>query len=82
MMLHKKFLDNTETLLKLGNNPIENVKEMKYIGIAIDHKFHWKNHIPYLSSKPGKFLCGFYNIYRNNYGINSYTAKIIYNYKF
>ena len=79
MMVYKKFHDNAEMFLKLGNNPIQNVEEMKYLGIIIDHKFHWKRHISYISSKAEKLLRGFYSICKNSYGINTDTAKLIYN---
>ena len=39
-MGHKNLHDNAEMHLKLGNNPVENVEEMKYLGVVIDHKLY------------------------------------------
>ena len=35
MMVHKKFHDNAEMFFKLGNNPIQNVEEMKYLVLSL-----------------------------------------------
>ena len=43
MMVHKKFQDNAEMFLKLGNNTIQIVEGMKYLGISIDISFTGKD---------------------------------------
>ena len=80
-MVHKTIHGNVEMLLKLVNNPVENGEEIKYLGVIIDHKFHWKRHISYLSRKAEKLLCRFYSICKNNYGINTDVLKLIFNKK-
>ena len=40
--------------LKLKGNPIEYVKETKYLGVYLDSKLTWKNHVNHCPLQAGQ----------------------------
>ncbi len=44
-------LDKSPSMVKLGNNVIENVGEFKYSGIILDRKLTFSNHVTFLKGK-------------------------------
>lgn len=57
----KKYKDE-EITIKIGSNNIEEVKSYKYLGITIDNKLNWNEHINKLIKKIQKYIPIFYNI--------------------
>ena len=57
MLVHRK---NQNPLLSLyiNDNKIDQVKSMKYLGVKIDEKLHWDEHIKSIESKLSQ-ACGF-----------------------
>ncbi|XP_054715555.1 uncharacterized protein LOC129225035 [Uloborus diversus] len=64
--------------LTLRNEPIEEVQQMKYMGINVDNKLRWRQHISYVSNKCEKVLLGFMRISKNVYGVKTDVLKLIY----
>ena len=48
MVFNKKgnqYINNTNFALQIGSNTIDEVKFTKFIGLYIDNKLQWTNHI-------------------------------------
>lgn len=67
---------NNSSLLKINNETIEKVKNIKYLGFIIDQKLNFKEHIDFMCKKIGKKI-GFLKRIRNK--ISMLTAINIYN---
>ncbi|XP_055931941.1 uncharacterized protein LOC129962227 [Argiope bruennichi] len=64
--------------LTLNGIPLCYVKELKYLGIVLDSKFSWKQHILHLSNKCEKILFGLSRVARNSFGLKSNVSSLIY----
>ncbi|GFS60027.1 uncharacterized protein TNCV_3455931 [Trichonephila clavipes] len=51
---------------------------MKYLGVLLDTKFSWKQHLSYISEKCDKLQRGLNRIARNTFGINFNVHSLIY----
>ncbi|GFU85156.1 retrovirus-related Pol polyprotein from type-1 retrotransposable element R1 [Trichonephila clavipes] len=64
--------------LYLDGTPLTMVKQMKYLGVLLDTKFSWKQHLSYISEKCDKLQRGLNRIARNTFGINFNVHSLIY----
>ncbi|GFS56017.1 uncharacterized protein TNCV_2564571 [Trichonephila clavipes] len=64
--------------LYLNGTPLTMVKQMKYVGVLLDTKFSWKQHLSYISEKCDKLQRGLNRIARNTFGINFNVHSLIY----
>ncbi|GFW93455.1 uncharacterized protein TNCV_46581 [Trichonephila clavipes] len=64
--------------LYLDGTPLTMVKQMKYLGVLLDTKFSWKQHLSYISEKCDKLQRGLNRIARNMFGINFNVHSLIY----
>ncbi|GFS56744.1 hypothetical protein TNCV_2221791 [Trichonephila clavipes] len=64
--------------LYLDGTPLTMVKQMKYLGVLLDTKFSWKQHLSYISEKCDKLQRGLNRIARNTFGINFNVHSVIY----
>ncbi|GFT15642.1 putative 115 kDa protein in type-1 retrotransposable element R1DM [Trichonephila clavipes] len=64
--------------LYLDGTPLTMVKQMKYLGVLLDTKFSWKQHLSYISEKCDKLQRGLNWIARNTFGINFNVHSLIY----
>ncbi|GFY05025.1 probable RNA-directed DNA polymerase from transposon BS [Trichonephila clavipes] len=62
MKIYKKSTVDQRINVKLGDVIIEEVRNIKYLGIIVDNKMQWKEHISYVSSKSEKILLGLLRI--------------------
>ncbi|GFS56900.1 transposon Tf2-9 polyprotein [Nephila pilipes] len=69
---------NQRINLKLGGVTIEEVHKIKYLGIIVDNKMQWKEHISYVSSKSEKILLGLLIISHNTFGVKTNVLQLIY----
>ncbi|GFT02790.1 uncharacterized protein TNCV_466171 [Trichonephila clavipes] len=51
--------------LYLDGTPLTTVKQMKYLGVLLDAKFSWKQHLSYISEKCDKLQRGLNRIARH-----------------
>lgn len=79
MMIYKKTRTVESIDLTLGNVPIEEVQQMRYLGIIVDNKLQWKQHITYVSNKVEKALLGFLRVSKNVFGVNTDVLRLVYN---
>ena len=56
MLFTNKRSDYTTLTLKIDNKEISMVKKTKFLGVYIDDKLNWKDHILYISSKIARGL--------------------------
>ncbi|XP_024116978.1 uncharacterized protein LOC112138628 [Oryzias melastigma] len=56
VMFFGNYKANTELSIKVNNDLIESVTEMKFLGIVIDKKLSWKPHIRHIQTKVSKSI--------------------------
>ena len=54
MVFHKAKHKNLKVKIKINNHVIEQVEHTKFLGIVIDQKLDWSNHIAYINTKIAK----------------------------
>jgi len=52
----RKRKENKENLVYVNNKPLEEVQKIKYLGIMIDSKLNFREHIKYISEKYTKLI--------------------------
>ncbi|GFW25938.1 nose resistant to fluoxetine protein 6 [Trichonephila clavipes] len=65
-------------VISLGGVIIEEVHKIKYLGIIVDNKMQWKEHISNVSSKSEKILLGLLRISNNTVGVKTDVLQLIY----
>ncbi|KFM65430.1 Hypothetical protein in type-1 retrotransposable element R1DM, partial [Stegodyphus mimosarum] len=78
MIIKRKHVSYSNQQLYLDNALLETVNEIKYLGVILDHKFCWKNHIMYLSNKCENILRGLNRVSCNTFGLKSNVINMIY----
>ena len=63
------------TVINLCGNTLERVNATKFLGVLIDSKLTWKNHIQYVKSKLSKCMAV---LYRVRYILNLYSMRALY----
>ena len=64
--------------LNLGGVTIEEVRKIKYLGIIVDLKMQWKEHISYISSKSEKIINALFRTSNNTFGVKTNVLQLIY----
>ncbi|GFW85044.1 uncharacterized protein TNCV_3247841 [Trichonephila clavipes] len=64
--------------LYLDGTPLTMVKQMKHLGVLLNTKFSWKQHLSYISQKCDTLQRGLNRIARNTFGINFNVHSLIY----
>jgi len=62
----------------LNHNKLEQVTILKYLGIIMDHKFTFKDHIAYDTDRCAKLIHGLYRAAKVTWGIKHEVMKTIY----
>ena len=75
MIISKKAQVLTDFKLSINHNIIEKTDSLKYLGVNIDDKLSWKNHIDILSTKLSK-ICGI--IYKLRHYVPLSSLKSVY----
>ncbi|GFW23880.1 putative 115 kDa protein in type-1 retrotransposable element R1DM [Trichonephila clavipes] len=78
MFLEKREKNALTGNLTLNGFSLDCVKELKYLGVVLDSKFCWKQHVLHLSNKCEKILLGLNKVARNSFGIKSNVSSLIY----
>ncbi|GFX86054.1 RNase H domain-containing protein [Trichonephila clavipes] len=77
MKIYKKSTVDQRINLKLGGVIIE-VHKIKYLGIIVNNKMQWKEHISYVSSNSEKILLILLRISNNTFGVKTDVLQLIY----
>ena len=56
LVSRRKRKENKNITVYLNNKPLEQVTQMKYLGIILDHKFRFNEHIKYTAERCGKLI--------------------------
>ena len=62
------------TTIPFGDHNVEPVESMKYLGVIIDDRLQFREHIEYINKKAIKVIDRLYPIFRNTYGYGN-TAR-------
>ena len=68
-----------DTPIVIDNIPIQFDKDVKYLGVILDHKLNWNKHINYISNKATKATMAASRTVGKNWGLSTITARWIYN---
>ena len=75
----KKSIKNVDITIKINGVPIERVRNTKFLGVIVDEKLSWSNHIDYVASKIAKnigIICRVRKIFSGNLLRNLYYTFI------
>jgi len=78
LVSRRKNKENKNITLYLNNKPMEQVTKMKYLGIILDHKFRFNEHIKYTAERCGKLIRSLARAARMKWGIKYVAMDIIY----
>lgn len=56
LVSRRKHKENKNNAVYLNNKPLEQVTQMKYLGIILDLKFRFHDHITYAAEKSAKLI--------------------------
>ena len=76
MLIHRRRNIDAEFFM-LGKR-LQLVNHFKYLGVVIDNKLTWKQHINYLETKVQKIYSRVHHVARNTWGISSNVSAEIY----
>ena len=56
MLFHRARIKGNNLVVKINDSVLNRVNSMKYLGVIIDHKLKWCEHISYVKNKVSKGL--------------------------
>ena len=56
MMFHRTRIKGDHHAIIIGGNPLTYFNNTKFLGVIIDHKLNWSNHILYIKNKVSKSI--------------------------
>ena len=62
LLFHRVRINGNNSVAKINDCVIKRVNNMKYLGVIIDHKPKWCEHISYVKNKVSKGLCIFFKV--------------------
>ena len=79
MLISRRSKERNKIGLYLNNNRLEQVDKLKYLGIIIDSKFKFNEHVQYITDKCTKLINALSKSARISWGLSHEALKIIYN---
>ena len=73
----RKRKENKEINIHLNNKPLQQVTTMKYLGIIIDNKFRFSEHISYAAERCGKLIHSLSRSAKLTWGLNHKALQTI-----
>jgi hypothetical protein len=74
----RKQRENRDITIYLHNKPIDQVTQMKYLGIILDHKFRFQEHINYDAERCTKLIYSLSKMAKLTWGIKHAVITTIY----
>ena len=74
----RKRKESKEIKVYLNNKPLKQVTTMKYLGIIIDNKFKFSDHISYAAERSSKLIHSLSKAAKLSWGLNHKALKTIY----
>jgi hypothetical protein len=78
MVVTGKRSENTDVSIYLNNNPLEQVNNIKYLGIIIDSKLNFRDYIMYISRKCSTLIHTLAKSAKLSWGLNQAALNTIY----
>ena len=78
LVSRRKRKENKNITVYLNNKPLEQVTQMKYLGIILDHKFRFNEHIKYTAERCGKLIHSLSRAAKMTWGIKHAAMATIY----
>jgi hypothetical protein len=78
VVTRKKERENTDVSIYMNNKPLEQVKNIKYLGIIIDSKLNFREHIIYTSRKCSTLIHTLVTSANLSWGLKHSVLKAIY----
>jgi len=78
LVSRRKRREQREIKVYLNNKPLEQVIRMKYLGIIIDHKFRFQEHISYAAERCTKLIYSVSKMAKLSWGIKRAAIETIY----
>ena len=70
LVSRRKRKENKKITVYLNNKPLEQVAQIKYLGIILDHKFRFHGHITYAAEKSAKLVHSLSKAAKLTWGLN------------
>ena len=74
----RKWKENKEINIYLNNKPIQQATKMKYLGLIIDNKFKFSEHISYTAERSSKLIHSLSKSAKLTWGLNHKALQTIY----
>lgn len=58
--------------------PLDTVDHLKYLGVIIDSKLHWREHLLYVQKKTVRIMSRLTALARNTWGLSSEATEVVY----
>ena len=78
LVTRRKRREDKKIMLYLYSSPIEQVSQMKYLGIILDQKFKFQEHIKYAAERCTKLIYNLSRAARLHWGIKQEAIATIY----
>ena len=78
LVSRRKRREQRNITVYLNNKPLEQVTQMKYLGIIIDHKFRLQEHINYAAERCAKLIYNLSKMAKLSWGIKHAAIATIY----
>ncbi|XP_023220380.1 uncharacterized protein LOC111622260 [Centruroides sculpturatus] len=62
----------------MNNNKVKVNKTLKYLGVVLDHRLSWKQHIEYVTNRTGLIIQSFAQVAKRDWGLSTGAMSIIY----
>ena len=77
LVSRRKRKENKNITVYLNNKQLDQVTKMKYLGIILDHKFKFNEHIQYTAERCGKLIQSLARAARMTWGIKYASMDIV-----
>jgi len=78
LVSRRKRREHRNITVYLNNKPLEQVTRMKYLGIILDHKFRFQEHINYAAERCAKLIYNLSKMAKLTWGIKHAAIATIY----
>jgi hypothetical protein len=78
LVSRRKRTENKNITVYLNNKPLEQVTQIKYLGIILDHKFRFNEHMTYAAEKCAKLIHSLSKAAKLTWGIRHEVIATIY----
>ena len=78
LVTRRKRRENKNITIYLHFQPLEQVTQMKYLGIILDHKFKFQEHITYVAERCTKIIHNLSRVAKLSWGLKNEAIAVMY----